>query len=320
MTQHEFINGVLTELRQDGWKTTTSQLTEGVVVVKGQQANHGGKRLLALVATSAVQLSEKHVKYLLKKAQEHDVDEAVVAHENGVAGDVASLCSENGVDIFDPDRVSVSTEEEDGEAGSWLDESADSGASKESSSTRVSRRAAVATGALALVGAVAVGASGQVSSPEAVFGGQSSSPTGNKTNNQTATDATGEKSYPNGVVVTHKGDLPGKVVLKGEAKNDVEVVEISPYTETYKTTDNRTGVKIALKRTVDGNVTVDPTVKFFKDGEVYKQVTRTRDGIAKMPVGRKNTAPSGYQIQADESEIDRFTAIMTVTFGFDAGE
>jgi hypothetical protein len=320
MTQHEFINGVLTELRQDGWKTTTSQLTDGVVMVKGQQANHGGKGLLALVATSAVQLSEKHVKYLLKMAHKHDVDEAVVAHENGVTADISSLCSEKGVEIIDPDRVAVTSGEDDVETGSWLDVSADSGASKKSSSTRVSRRAVVATGALALVGAVAVGASGQVSSPGTIFGGQSSSPTENRTNNQNATDATGEKSYPNGIVVTHEGDMPGKVVVKGEAKNDVGVVEISPYTDTYKTTANRTGVKIALKRTVDRNVTLDPTVKFFKDGEVYKQVNRTRHGVGKMPVGRKNTTPSGYQVQADESEIDRFTAILTVTFGFEAGK
>ncbi|MDL0137310.1 hypothetical protein PNP85_13420 [Halobacterium salinarum] len=94
MAESDYVERVNTQLEDDGWTTSVATLNENTALIRGKRASNGGETHLTLAADHSDPLPAKHVKFLLKKADEYSVSEAAVAAKSGLTTDAAQLQTE----------------------------------------------------------------------------------------------------------------------------------------------------------------------------------------------------------------------------------
>lgn len=198
MASSRYLDVVRQYLQSDGWEIGSTQLQQGVFLVRGRQQSAGGEQSIVtmVITAEAGQATPNHLKYLLQTGREEGADLSLLAAEQPTSDELHAAAADNGVHVLgdeelDNQAATGSTAMGESAAGSPADavsgsvSSTDNRHSFDSDSTddppfpdpwrvlkayfaaKLSRRRLIA-GSAVLVGGTAAGGYGLYRSPSAL--------------------------------------------------------------------------------------------------------------------------------------------------------
>jgi len=120
MSAEDYPQAVARHLAADGWDTSATAVGDDAVVVAGTRGSGADEeRLLAMVVPGAdATVTPKHLKYLVQKSRERDVDRRVLSTRGSLPATVSEHAAEHDVDILESDAVTGGGGAADAVAGS----------------------------------------------------------------------------------------------------------------------------------------------------------------------------------------------------------
>ena len=107
MDSEEYFERVVRFFETKGWNTSTTQVNDAVYIVTGtRQSDTYYDRMMAMVGLGPeTRFGDKHVRYLVDAATDHDVDQLLATTRGGFENGTQSLLSEYGIEIVDPETI-----------------------------------------------------------------------------------------------------------------------------------------------------------------------------------------------------------------------
>lgn len=107
MDSEEYFERVIRFFETKGWNTSTTQVNDSVYIVTGtRQSDTYYDRMMAMVGLGPeTTFGEKHVRYLVDAAADHDVDQMLATTRGGFEDGTEDLLAEHGIDVINPETI-----------------------------------------------------------------------------------------------------------------------------------------------------------------------------------------------------------------------
>ncbi len=107
MDSEEYFERVIRFFETSGWNTSTTAVNESVYIVTGtRQSETYYDRMMAMVGLGTeTRFGDKHVRYLVDAAADHDVDQLLATTRGGFEDGTDELLAEHGIEIVDPETI-----------------------------------------------------------------------------------------------------------------------------------------------------------------------------------------------------------------------